>query len=343
MWLKFFAILRKYLPLFVLLDIGFALLIGYNYPQAVKTLKPWVVVPLFFMLYPMMINFKIEHAVKAFRNPKVVLAALIINFVISPPLAALFAYVFFPHGDPYLIAGFILKVTVAGSGMVAAWTGFANGRVETALIIVAAGLLLVIVAVPFWMVVLVGQSVPVDVWAMIKQLAYIVILPLLAGILTRRFILQRYGVPTYKKIQPVLPAISSLGMYVIIFVAIGMQAANIINHPEIILMLIPAIAGLYSLLFVITIIYAKTAKLHYGDAIAMGYSTTAKNHSITLALSITAFGGLATLPAAFAPIVQIPLMIIILRLSPWLQRSVFPEKHLADTAVSTDAQALHHQ
>jgi len=85
------------------------------------------------MLYPMMINFRLENATKALRNPKVVLAALAINFVISPPLAALFAHLFFSGGDPYLIAGFILKVTVAGSGMVAAWTGFAKGRVEMAL------------------------------------------------------------------------------------------------------------------------------------------------------------------------------------------------------------------
>ena len=323
MWMKFFAILRKYLPLFVLIDIGLALIIGYHNPTLFKALKPWTPVPLFFMLYPMMINFRIENAAKALRNPKVALAALVINFVISPPLAALFAWLFFRHSDPYLIAGFILKVTVAGSGMVAAWTGFAKGRVETALTIVAAGLILVIVAVPFWMVVLVGQIVPVDVGLMIKQLALIVVLPLLAGVLTRRFILRRYGLPTYKKIQPVLPAISSLGMYAIVFIAVGMQAHNIISEPTIILRLIPAIAILYSLLFVLAIAYAKVAHLDYGDAIAIGYSTTAKNHAITLALAITAFGGLAVLPAAFAPIVQIPLMIIILRLAPWLKATFF--------------------
>ena len=35
----------------------------------------------------MMINFRIENAAKALRNPRVVLAALIVNFVVSPPLA----------------------------------------------------------------------------------------------------------------------------------------------------------------------------------------------------------------------------------------------------------------
>jgi len=127
----------------------------------------------------------------------------------------------------------------------------------------------------------------------------------------------------------VLPAISSLGMYAIVFIAVGMQAHNILSRPHVILLLIPAIAILYSLLFVIAIIYAKVVGLDYEDAIAIGYSTTAKNHSITLALAITTFGGMATLPPAFAPIVQIPLMILILRLAPWLHRRVFPPKPIA--------------
>ena len=320
---KFFIFLRKYLPWLVFADIILALFIGSQYPQAIKSLKPWKTVPLFFMLYPMMINFRIENAAKSLRNPKVVLAALILNFVVSPPLAALFAHWFFQGQDPYLLAGFILKVTVAGSGMVAAWTGFAKGRVETALSIMATGFLVVIVAVPLWMVLLAGAYVPVDFWLMVQQLALVIVLPLTAGILTRYFILRKYGEATYKKILPALPAISSLGMYAIIFIAVGIEAPVILAQPQIVLLLIPAILVLYTIIFIITITYAKVAGLDYEDAIALGYSTTGKNHSITLAIAMTAFGGLAPLPAAFAPIVQIPLMILILKISPWLRQSVF--------------------
>lgn len=335
-WTNISKLLSKYLPWLVLLDIGVALIIGSNSPAFFKTLKAWVSVPLFFMLYPMMINFKIENAAKALRNPKVVLAALVINFVISPPLAALFAHFFFHGQDPYLIAGFTLKVTVAGSGMVAAWTGFAKGRVETALAIVAAGLILVIGVVPFWMVVLAGAYVPVDTGLMFQQLALVVVLPLLAGVLTRYLILRVFGQGAYQKLQPNLPSISSLGMYGIVFIAVGMQARNILSRPQIILLLIPAIAVLYSLLFILSIIYSKVAGLDYEDAIAVGYSTTAKNHSITLAISITAFGGLATLPAAFAPVVQIPLMILILKIAPWLHQHFFaePASHKVETGLT---------
>jgi ACR3 family arsenite efflux pump ArsB len=330
---EIFVVLRKYLPWLVLADIIIALLVGNTAPQVVKSLKPWKTVPLFFMLYPMMINFRIENAAKALRSPKVVLAALVINFVISPPLAALFAHCFFQGQDPYLLAGFILKVTVAGSGMVAAWTGFAKGRVETTLSIIAVGFLVILVAVPAWMVVLAGSYVPVDFWLMVKQLALVIVLPLAAGMLTRYFILRHYGEATYKKFLPALPAISSLGMYAIVFIAVGMEAQVILKRPQIVLLLIPAILVLYSLIFVITIAYARVAGLDYEDAIALGYSTTGKNHSITLAISMTAFGRLAPLPAAFAPIVQIPLMILILKLAPWLHQKVFPSRVAGELAL----------
>ena len=49
---------------------------------------------------------------------------------------------------------------------------------------------------------------------------------------------------------------------------------------------------------------------------AIGYSVAAKNHAITIGVATTAFGGtLAVLPAAVAPIIQIPIMLLFLKLS----------------------------
>lgn len=48
----------------------------------------------------------------------------------------------------------------------------------------------------------------------------------------------------------------------------------------------------------------------------LGHSVAAKNHAITIGIGTTAFAGiLAVLPAAVAPIVQIPVMLLFLNLS----------------------------
>lgn len=134
---------RKYLPLWVGLSIFSALSVGYYVP-GVKALKPAIPFLLIVMLYPMMINLRVEEIGKALRNPKVIGLALLMNFVLTPILGALWAHMLFKGTDSYLPVGFILKVTVPCSGMVAAWTGYAEGRIESALIIVALSLFLAI-------------------------------------------------------------------------------------------------------------------------------------------------------------------------------------------------------
>ncbi len=55
-------------------------------------------------------------------------------------------------------------------------------------------------------------------------------------------------------------------------------------------------------------------RMDYGNGTALGYSVTAKAHAITIGVATTAFAGtLAVLPAAVAPIVQIPIMMAALK------------------------------
>ena len=69
-------------------------------------------------------------------------------------------------------------------------------------------------------------------------------------------------------------------------------------------------------LFIIAIVYSKMAYINYGNAIALGYSVTTKNHAITIDIAMTTFSGaMAVLPAAFVPMVQIPIMLLILKLA----------------------------
>jgi len=54
--------------------------------------------------------------------------------------------------------------------MVAAWTSYARGKVETALIIVALSLLLAIPLVPFWMWLLARIYVSIDSFMILQKI-----------------------------------------------------------------------------------------------------------------------------------------------------------------------------
>ncbi|MHA1136722.1 MAG: hypothetical protein ACTSSE_09560 [Candidatus Thorarchaeota archaeon] len=49
---------------------------------------------------------------------------------------------------------------------------------------------------------------------------------------------------------------------------------------------------------------------------------SAKSHGLNIAIAIFTFGGFSVLPAAFAPIIQILLMIAIIRAGHWIRRLV---------------------
>lgn len=157
--------------------------------------------------------------------------------------------------------------------------------------------------------------VSVDPVMILKKMFLIVLLPLAAGLTTRKILL-RFDPEGYKKLSPMFPTISSCGMLIIVFVIISCEARLIVPNYHWVLLIILGIGTLYPFLFSLAILLSKVLQIPYGDAMALGYSVTAKNHAITIALAMTSFGGgIAVLPAAVAPVVQIPVMLTALQLS----------------------------
>ncbi len=310
---------RKFLPIWVAISISLALIIGYFYTE-ISRLKPLIPFFLFVMLYPMMINLKIEDVVKAAKSPKIISIALLMNFLLAPLLGALWSFILLRNTDPYLAAGFILKIVVPCSGMVAAWTGYARGKVETALIIVALSLLLAIPLVPFWMWLLARMYVSIDPFMILQKIFFIIILPLIAGLITRKMLIRKIGMEKYRKISPDFPAVSTLGMLILIFTIISTQARTIIPNFHYVTLVLLGIATLYPLNFLLVIFISKALHIGFDDCMALGYSVTAKNHAITIGIAVTAFHGtLAVLPAAVAPLLQLPIMLLFLHLCPKIE------------------------
>jgi len=270
----------------------------------------------------MMINLRIEEVFKAFTNMRLLLISITVNFIISPILGAIWAYFLFHNADPYLAIGFILKVTVPCSGMVAAWTGFAKGRVESALALIALSFVIAVFMVPLMMWLLADTYVQIHPFMLFNKMILIVVVPLAAGLITRKLIVKKVGPKKYKgKIAPIFPGISTCAVLPMIFIIIASQAGFIIANYQWALLVILGIATLYPILTLISLSFSRFADVDFGDGIALAYSGTAKNHAITIGLATTAFGGtLAVFPAAVAPIIQMPIMLMILRLAPKIRK-----------------------
>ncbi|MGQ9517673.1 MAG: arsenic resistance protein, partial [Anaerolineae bacterium] len=220
----------------------------------------------------------------------------------------------------------ILTGTVPCAGRVAGWTGYAKGNVALALVIVALSLLVSIVMIPIWMPILAGVYVEIDALAMFKDILIAVVVPLILGDLTRRAIIRFRSAETFQQFKLILPGASMLGMYMIVFISMALEANNILQHPQYFLIVLVPLAFLYAILFAGSVLFSKAARFSYEDMIAFSYGVAGKNISIALALATIFFSPMTVLVLALKPVIQIAFMTTFLRLSPWLQRRVFPSR-----------------
>ncbi len=318
----FSKFLKKYLPLITLLDILAALYVGTRYREFAGSLNPLILPVVFLMLLPMMMTIVVEELKLVVQDRKIILIASLINFVLSPLVGYAWAGLFFNGLDPLFIAGWILKLTVPCSSMMVAWTGMSRGKTETALVIQVVSFLLATVAIPLWMLLLAGTYVPIDFWFFVRKILLVVVLPMVVGISIRELLIhRRYGRKFFKEeVKPFLPPISSVGMFMVIFIAVAGQASAIVANLHLVWVLLASIAVVYPLLLVLSLFVSRKALLPYPDSIAIGFATTAKNHGIALALAVSSIGGLSILPSTVVPIFQVSLMMLIWKMSPKIEQ-----------------------
>ncbi|WP_448336264.1 arsenic resistance protein [Bellilinea sp.] len=317
----------QYMVIFLILFIIGGITFGSTFPAQAKGLKSYTTVTLFFMLYPMMIGLSIEQLGKALGNLKLISWSMIFNFLLSPLLAAGLAYLFLHH-SPEFAVGLILTGTVPCAGMVAGWTGYAKGNVALALIIVVLSLLVSIVMIPIWMPILAGAYVSIDALGMLREIFFAVVIPLILGNLTRRFIFSKWGQDGFQKIKPILPAVSMLGMFWIVFISMALEAKSVLQNPQYVLIIFIPLFFFYTILFISSVAFSKWMKFTYGDMVAFVYGTAGKNISIALALAALFFSPLTVLVLALKPIIQIGFMATFLRILPktvkWFSRQTAP-------------------
>lgn len=272
----------------------------------VKQLKNLIIPLTFLMVYPMMVTLNIKH-LKQGLDWKLQGVTQLINFAIIPFAAFALGRLFFPEA-PYMALGLLLAALLPTSGMTISWTGFAKGNMGAAINMTVIGLTLGSLATPFYVKFLLGAEVSVDVVKVIQQIVFIVFLPMALGYVTRNAILKKYSMKEFKqRIAPRFPALSTIGVLGIVFVAMALKAKTVMAEPYMLGVIFVPLLILYSCNFLLSTIVGRLM-FNRGDAIAMVYGTVMRNLSIALAIAINAFGEAgsnAALVIAVAYIIQV--------------------------------------
>jgi predicted Na+-dependent transporter len=214
---------------------------------------------------------------------------------------------FFPD-HPYMALGLLLAALVPTSGMTISWTGFAKGNLEAAVKMTVVGLILGSLATPFYVRALMGAHVEVDMAGIMKQIAFIVFLPMAAGYMTQRYLVTKHGQKGFQEQwAPRFPSLSTLGVLGIVFIAIALKAQAVAARPQDLMAILPPLVILYGVNYTLSTMAGRFF-LPRGDAIALVYGTVMRNLSIALAVAMNAFGRAgsdAALVIALAYVIQV--------------------------------------
>ena len=320
---------ERFLSVWVALAIAAGVALGLAAPglfQAVAAFEVAhvnlaVAVFIWVMVYPMMIQIDFAALKQAGDKPKGLLLTLVVNWLIKPFTMAALGWLFFkvlfadlvdPTTASEYIAGMILLGVAPCTAMVFVWSHLTKGDANYTLVQVSVNDVIMVFAFAPIAALLLGVSditVPWDTLALSTVLY--VLLPLVAGALTRRVLSGRGGEQAVDQFVHRLKPVSVLGLLATVVLLFGFQAETILAKPQaIVLIAIPLLIQTYGI-FLIAFVAARWLRLPHriaGPACLIG---TSNFFELAVAVAISLFGlsSGAALATVVGVLVEVPVML----------------------------------
>ncbi len=286
---------------------------GYSFTLP-NTLALGVVVGLFLMMYPAMTNIRFEDLGKAVRSKRQLLTVLFFNFAVAPFVMYGLATLFFRPGTDFHTA-LVLYGLAPCIAMVIVFTFLAFGNSALAIVLVAMNSVLQMALIPVYAHWLLGK-VRFDVWVVAESVVLYLGVPLLAGILTRRWGVRKYGEQGFRRVKSFLDTLSIFGLLFTLIVMFALKGDLILGHPGIIFQLAVPMTLFFWMMFIVVHLVGWRLGFSYEDSVAVAFNSTGRDFEIAIAIAITAFNPTVALATVVGPLIEVPVMLVLV----WLAR-----------------------
>jgi len=324
---------ERYLSVWVGLCIVAGVGLGYAMPGVFASIAALeyahvnliVAVLIWLMIYPMMVQIDFGSIKDVGKKPKGIVLTLVINWLIKPFTMALLGWLFFkgifadwvaPQTATEYIAGMILLGVAPCTAMVFVWSHLTKGDANYTLVQVSINDLIMVVAFAPLTAMLLGVTditVPWD--TLLLSGALYVVLPLVAGYITRRRLENKgnnmQGNGAVDALVSKFKPFSVIGLLLTIVILFGLQAETILSQPQdIMLIAIPLLIQTYGI-FAIAYFAAKRMKLPHNVAAPACMIGTSNFFELAVAVAISLFGlhSGAALATVVGVLVEVPVML----------------------------------
>ncbi len=323
------GLFERYLSLWVGLCILAGVALGQLFPSMFALVAEFeyahvnlvVAVLIWLMIYPMMIQVDFTAIKDVGKKPKGIVLTLVINWLIKPFSMALLGWLFFkglfadwvdPQTANEYIAGMILLGVAPCTAMVFVWSHLTKGNANYTLVQVSINDVIMIFAfAPITAFLLGVTDIQVPWSTLLLSVALYVILPLVAGVLTRAKLDKKDDHSALNGFVNKLKPFSMIGLLLTVILLFGFQAETILAQPQdIVLIAIPLLIQTYGI-FAVAYFAAKKMKLSHDIAAPACMIGTSNFFELAVAVAISLFGlhSGAALATVVGVLVEVPVML----------------------------------
>ena len=293
--------LSKYMLIYTLVIIIVGIFVSYKYSPGF--LSRYMMLIVFLMIYPMMVNVSFESLKKIKTSRKAVIIALFFNFVLSPFLYWFLCTVF--SVSPEIKISLLLLAVAPASSMGLGYVGLSKGNMVSASMIVALAFIFSLIVYPITIHLLnIGHQI-VPIPEIIKNLVFVLVIPLILGLITREGIIERKGI-AFKDLKPYFSLVSLVFLYILIFVIFALKGQLIVKNWEKFILIAPIAITFYVVMISLGLVFNKyLVKLDYEHNQSIVFTTVSKNVALTIGLLVTVFGKRGHTMAMYPAIISI--------------------------------------
>jgi ACR3 family arsenite transporter len=342
---KGLSVFERYLTVWVLLCIVAGIGLGRTAPglageldrMSVYQVSLPIAVCLFFMMYPIMVKIDFSQVMRAARTPRPVGLTLVINWGIKPftmfAIATFFLGVLFkpwitgtevlPNGEEVelwrsYISGAILLGIAPCTAMVLMWSYLARGNDGLTLVMVAVNsLIMLVLYAPLGAFLLGVNSMPIPWETIVLSVMVYVGLPLVAGYLSRKWLIRRYGIEWFTdRFVKYLTPVAITALLVTLVVLFTLKGEVIVDDPGHIALIAVPLFIQTVLIFVMGYMTARTMRLDYADAAPAAMIGASNHFEVAIATATVLFGlsSGAALATVVGVLIEVPVMLMLVRI-----------------------------